>query len=183
MPDQPDTALLVAPPSIPTIIQRYLNGESLQDLARESQVHARTLYRWILAETGPEYDHIITECLTNRIADADLNLETATDTCQVARAREQARFARMDYERRRPKLYGPKQELEVDNKLTIIVQRQGRQPDSQPVQVIGQGTGQDGAGLAAGQGSSRTEPDFDSAQEDPLGGFRQAGASEREPEG
>ncbi len=182
MTDQPDTALIITPPSIPVIIQRYLNGESLHALARESQVHARTLYRWILAETGPEYDHIITECLTNRIADADLNLETAADTCQVARAREQARFARMDYERRRPKLYGPKQELEVDNKLTIIVQRQSRQPDSQPVQVIGQGAGQDGAGAVAVQDSSRTDADFDPGQNDPLGGFRQAGAGEREPQ-
>lgn len=110
-------------PALPDIIQRYLNGESLQDLAREHHKHPRTLYRWMLTECGPEYEAIVTECLSNRIADADVMLMEGEDSCQIARARELAKFARMDFERRRPKLYGPKQEIEVDNKISVTIQR------------------------------------------------------------
>ena len=120
------------PPPLPDIIQRYLNGESMQDIAKDSRTHARTLYRWMLTDAGPEYDTLITNCLTNRIADADELLLSAEDSCQIARAREIAKFARMDFERRRPKLYGPKQEIQTDSKITVIVQRQT------PLQVVGE---------------------------------------------
>lgn len=122
----------VSPLPLPDIIQRYLNGESMQEIAKDSRTASRTLYRWMLTDAGPEYDNIITHCLTNRIADADELLDTAQDSCQVARAREIAKFARMDFERRRPKLYGPKQEINTDSKITVIVQRQT------PQQVVGQ---------------------------------------------
>ena len=110
---------------LPSLIQRYLNGESMLQLSKETGTASRTLYRWMLSESGPEYDSIITECLINRIADADDELGQAQDNCQVARAREIAKFARMDFERRRPKLYGPKQELEIDNKVTVVINRLG----------------------------------------------------------
>jgi hypothetical protein len=38
----------------------------------------------------------------------------------------------MDFERRRPKLYGPKQELDVTTKYEIIIEEQTR-PVTQPV--------------------------------------------------
>lgn len=122
------TSVPAQTPALPDIIQRYLNGESMVDLAKDSAVHPRTLYRWMLTECGPAYDQIITECLSNRIADADVLLMESTDSCQVARARELAKFARMDFERRRPKLYGPKQEIEVDNKISVTIQRYTPQP-------------------------------------------------------
>ena len=132
-----DTSAIVQPPpahpALPDIVRRYLDGASMQDLAAECGKHPRTLYRWMLSECGPEYEQQITECLINRIADADQKLEESRDNCQIARAREQAKFARMDFERRRPKLYGPKQELDIDSKVTVIIQRLS---DPQPV-VIG----------------------------------------------
>lgn len=130
----PDELPAKTPPPLPDIIQRYLNGESIQELAQGNRIHTRTLYRWMLTDAGPEYDSIITNCLTNRIADADELLDSATDSCQIARAREIAKFARMDFERRRPKLYGPKQEINTDNKITVIVQRQ---VEKTPLQVVG----------------------------------------------
>jgi hypothetical protein len=59
--------------------------------------------------------------LVNRIADADEQMEHARDSFQVARAREMAKFARMDFERRRPKLYGPKQEITEDKTIRVII--------------------------------------------------------------
>lgn len=108
-------------PILPDLVQRYLNGESLQTLAAESHHCVRTLYHWLLAECGEQYDQVITQGLINRIADADLQLELARDNIQIARAREMAKFARMDFERRRPKLYGPKQEITEDKTIRVII--------------------------------------------------------------
>lgn len=95
-----------------SLISRYLSGESVQTLAAEAGKHRATIYRWMLAGLGDkDYHDVVTECLVTRIADADQRLETAADGCDIARAREMARFARMDFERRRPALYGQKQEI------------------------------------------------------------------------
>lgn len=131
----PEDTQTPAIPPLPDIIQRYLNGESMLELSKEAKTHSRTLYRWMLTYCGPEYDEIITHCLANRIADADELLQSAEDRCQVARAREIAKFARMDFERRRPKLYGPKQEIQQDSTITVIVQRQ---MTPTPLQVVGE---------------------------------------------
>jgi hypothetical protein len=47
--------------------------------------------------------------LVNRVADGDEKLEDAKDVLEIQRAREIVKFARMDFERRRPALYGVKQ--------------------------------------------------------------------------
>jgi hypothetical protein len=122
---------------LPEIIQRYLNGESMQQLATEARVNRLTLYRWMLAYTGTEYDHLITDALITRIADADQSLDDAEDNCSIARAREHMKYSRMDFERRRPKLYGPKHEMEIDNKITVVINRLGPQQV-----VVGQGQGE-----------------------------------------
>lgn len=127
----PDELPVKTAPPLPDIIQRYLNGESMQQLAMESRVNRQTLYRWMLGYTGTEYDSLITDALITRVAEADSQLDEAKDTCGIARAREHMKYSRMDLERRRPKLYGPKQEVSTDNKITVIVQR------TAPLQVVG----------------------------------------------
>lgn len=101
------------PPALPEIVSRYLAGESMQVLAKECGKHRRMLYKWILAEVGGEqYREIVTEALVARIADADEALEDARDKgdpVRVAACREACRFYRMDFERRRPALYGGQQ--------------------------------------------------------------------------
>jgi transposase-like protein len=110
-------------PHLPEIVNQYLSGTSLQDIALQNSVNVRTIYRWLLTECGEEYQEIVTQALANRIAEADVMLMNSTDSCQVSRAREIARFARMDFERRRPKLYGQKQELEIDKTVHVHVHR------------------------------------------------------------
>lgn len=98
---------------LPEIVRRYAAGESVQTLAAEVGVHRATLYRWMLAGTGDQqYHELVTHCLVQRVAEADEALRNAQDACDIARAREMARFARMDLERRRPHLYGPRQEIQ-----------------------------------------------------------------------
>lgn len=114
---------------LPTALQRYLAGESMQVLAKEWQISPQASYkriqRYVLSYSGSDqaYHELITQALVDRVAAADERLENAPDAVEIARAREIARFARMDLERRRPKLYGQKQEVEVDSSLTIIVSR------------------------------------------------------------
>lgn len=103
---------------VPEVVERYLAGESLQDVAADlsermrRRVDRRALYDWMFTELGGvEYTGLVTRCLVARVADADEALEAATDPVLVAKARETCRFARMDLERRRPALYGAKQEV------------------------------------------------------------------------
>ena len=130
---------------IPTAIQRYLDGESMQVLAKEWQISPQGAYkrvkRYILSYTGDNdaYQNLITQALVDRVADVDERLEMAADAVDIARAREIARFARMDFERRRPKLYGPKQEIQMDERITVIVNRHSGEtprPSSQVLDVI-----------------------------------------------
>lgn len=118
---EPENAPEAARQVLPDIIKRYAAGESPQDLAAEQEVDRRTIYRWMLAGTGDkQYHDLVTFCLVRRVADADERLEKASDPCHIARAREMAKFARMDLERRRPKLYGSKPEQESMSIQVVI---------------------------------------------------------------
>jgi hypothetical protein len=80
------------------------------------------------------YEHLVTHCLTNRIAQADQQLETAPDMVNTVRAREMAKFARMDLERRRPHLYGMRTGLSIDNQVHVTIHREKKRK-AQPVDV------------------------------------------------
>ncbi len=117
----PENAPEGARQELPDIITRYAAGESAQVLAAENEVDRRTIYRWMLAGTGDrQYSELVTFCLVQRVAEADEKLATASDPCDIARARETAKFARMDLERRRPKLYGSKPEQESMSIQVVI---------------------------------------------------------------
>ena len=121
----PEQAPEEARQHLPEIIKRYAAGESAQDLAAEHEVDRRTIYRWMLAGTGDkQYHDLVTYCLVQRVQEADEALRTASDPCDIARARETARFARMDLERRRPKLYGAKPEQESMS-IQVVIQNIG----------------------------------------------------------
>ena len=123
----------VPPPQpLPDIIQRYLNGEPIQQIATDYKVTRYTIYTWLLTGTGDEYAELKAKAHARGIADADIDLEEATDMLEYHKAHARAKLKRLDYERRCPKLYGPKQEIEHDNKITVIVQR------DRPLQVVGQ---------------------------------------------
>ena len=99
---------------LPQVIRRYLNGESLQTIAREVKRSRQIIYRWMLGGLGDEHYHeVVSAALVQRIADADKLLEDANEPVDIARAREMARFARMDFERRRPHLYGQQRQMLV----------------------------------------------------------------------
>ena len=101
---------------LPDIVRRYAAGESVQIMAHDAGVSRRTIYNWMLAGTGDaQYADLVTHALVRRVADADADLATAQEPVHIARARETAKFARMDLERRRPALYGQRgQEITIN---------------------------------------------------------------------
>lgn len=96
------------------ILARINTGASLRQIAAELGVSNVGLRAWLLRENGEQYSDAITNALTTRVAEADEALEAADDVVSIARAREIARYARMDLERRRPALYGQRQQITHD---------------------------------------------------------------------
>ncbi len=122
----PEESALTTTPKInlPEIVRRYANGESLTVLAKENKVSRQTIYNWIFSDIGgEEHQSLVTQCLINRIAESDEEMELAQSSLDIARARERMRFHRMDFERRRPKLYGPQSAQAVDNRVMVVIER------------------------------------------------------------
>lgn len=135
--DDNSSAVTPAPAlPIPELIQRYLNGEDIRVIAANSRVSRQSLYNWMHDEvTDAQYPRLVKQAIVNRIADADERLEQAETLIDLARAREQAKFARWDAERRL-KLFQPKQETTTDSRITVIVQRERPQPVVVEAQTI-----------------------------------------------
>jgi hypothetical protein len=100
---------------LPVLVEKFATGEyGMRQLAAEHGLSRVTLYKWLLSAVGDAaYKDLVTDALVARIAEADEDLDGAKSVLEVQKAREKARFARMDFERRRPSLYGVKQEVEV----------------------------------------------------------------------
>ena len=99
-------------PNVPAIIKGYAEGKPVKLFAEENGVSTQTIYDWMFTESGPkQYEKLITSALVRRIHDSDKALDGADNMLNLARAREQAKLTRMDFERRRPHLYGQKQEI------------------------------------------------------------------------
>lgn len=97
------------------ILTRYSEGETLDRLASDHRVSRATVYNWLLGgSVDVSHAELVTLALTARVERADRALEEARDALDVSRARERARFSRMDLERRRPNLYGPRTTTALD---------------------------------------------------------------------
>ena len=103
------------------ILDAINSGRSLREIAAQIGVSNVALRAWLLREDSDQYRDAITNALTTRIAEADEALDTASDAVSITRAREVGRYARMDYERRRPHLYGqrPTQIAVSGNGVTV----------------------------------------------------------------
>jgi len=97
-------------PELPEAVRRFAAGEvTVHELALERGVSNRAIYKWMLSGIGDDrYGALITDVLVAKIERADTNLEAAEDGVDVAKWSQLGKFARMDFERRRPALYGSK---------------------------------------------------------------------------
>jgi transposase-like protein len=92
-------------------LRQIQSGKSLAQVAKQLKVSHQAIQTWMLREVGEQYHEAITSALVSRVVEADNMLRSAKDAVEVTRAREIARFARMDLERRRPALYGQRQQI------------------------------------------------------------------------
>jgi transcriptional regulator with XRE-family HTH domain len=110
--------LPMLPPSqhlqaVATAAERIANGEKLDDIAKDLGVSKQSVSLWLLDECPEQYRDAQRRGLIRRIVDADDSLDRASDPLDLARARERARFARWDAERRLPKLFAQRQVVDV----------------------------------------------------------------------
>ncbi len=106
-------------PQLPDVVERFRNGESIQQIAVGNRAGVRTIYRHLLRALGEEYYAIQRDLLVARIADSDQMLLDATNAWEVNRAIACAKFSRFDYERRAADDFGPKQAVAQDVRVTI----------------------------------------------------------------
>jgi len=103
-------------------LEIYSQGDTLQEVGDKFKVHPTSLRAWILSEVPEQYIPAQTKGMLQRVAEADQSIEQAKvdrDLTLLSCAREQAKFARMDLERRRPHLYGIRQEITVDHRVMV----------------------------------------------------------------
>ncbi len=100
--------------AIQNAAHRVSQGEPLKDIAADIGVTMQCLSLWLLDECPDEYRTAQRRGLIQRIIIADKALEDASGPLDLARAREQARFARWDAERRLPKLFGQHQHITLE---------------------------------------------------------------------
>jgi CRISPR/Cas system Type II protein with McrA/HNH and RuvC-like nuclease domain len=124
------------------VLARLQSGESLRTIAADLGVSNVGLRAWLLREDREQYSEVITAALTTRVAEADERLDEAEDAVSIARAREQARFARMDYERRRPSLYGqrPSTAVQINGSGEMQVQIVSYASNNAPQQPVATST-------------------------------------------
>lgn len=97
--------------AIAQALARHEAGESLRDIAPSLGISHVRLRAILLGEVPDQYKAAQSDALVMRIAEADEALEIAPDALNIARAREIAKFARWDAERRLPHLFGQRQEV------------------------------------------------------------------------
>ncbi len=111
---------VIAKDDLPAVLQAYLDGKKPSEIAKERGVSRRAIYAYLLTGMGDEkYGEMVTGAMAARIADADQELEDAEDQVEVSKWSQLGKFARMDFERRRPALYGQKQQTTVTHEVTI----------------------------------------------------------------
>ena len=101
-------------------IEQHADGLSLRQIAAKIGITHGGLRKWLL--TAPDqYRAAAISGLTQRIIEADDMLDSAADPVSIARAREIAKFARWDAERRLPHMFGQKVEQLGGVSINVVI--------------------------------------------------------------
>lgn len=115
------------------VLERYLREESTIDIAKSLNVTRSGLNYWLLRVAETEWKDAQVLKALKRKEEAEDELDTATDTLTLARARERLKAAQWDLERVCKRIYGQ----DADNKgssgisITINTVSQGRVIDAE----------------------------------------------------
>ncbi|SLM46771.1 protein of unknown function [Nitrospira japonica] len=124
------------------IAARYRAGESLKLIGQSygvtDEAVRQRLEKWALAGHGDtEFGQMVTDYLVENAIQAKDRMVNASDVLGLARGREEVRYWLWMLERRRPKLYGPKQHIEQDTAVTITINRTPPPVVNAPITVTG----------------------------------------------
>ena len=90
-------------------LARTVDGDTLADIAADHGVTVQTLHAWLSA-TGDEYRELRQAWLDSMLARGAVAIDASTDQFELARAREQWKYATWYAERRDPARYGARQD-------------------------------------------------------------------------
>lgn len=99
---------------IRTVVERYINGEEIAQIAETLDVHPKALnYHLLKPDIVEEWRAAQIAVSLGEYQEAKEVVRAAPDALSLARAREQLRSAQWDLERLFNRLFGPKQEVTV----------------------------------------------------------------------
>ena len=108
-----------------TVLDRYINGEQVANIAPEYGVSDVTIYALLLREHQDAWKDIQTARALARLEKAQDDLETANDALSLARARERVRSAQWELERLMRRIYGQNQEVSGQAPISISINLRG----------------------------------------------------------
>lgn len=130
---------------IPLIIERWRNGQSIPQQAKQYHCTHRALYKRIrlYCDSGrhdQNYADLVSDVYVMSALDDEEELRTANDTVAVTRAHALCKLSQWHKERRLSKLYGQKQELTTDNTIRVVIDDRSQLPvtpyiDVQPAKI------------------------------------------------
>jgi len=116
-----DEHSIAVPPPLPEIVQQYLNGKTIAELAKEHKRCRATLYNWIHSEAADrQYPDLVKAAIVTRYADCEDSVESASTMLDYVRARELLASAKFQLERRL-KMFAMKQESTTDTTIRVLI--------------------------------------------------------------
>ena len=103
-------------------LARIVDGDGLREIAADHGITYQTLHAWLSA-LGDEYTELRQRWLDSMLTAAKLAIDGAPDHFELARGREQWRYATWYAERRDPARYGAKPQGDGAVNIQVIVER------------------------------------------------------------
>jgi len=102
-----------------TVLDRYLDDEKIEEIARSCGVSRSRLNQWLL-EMAPEQwrKTQIVRAIT-ALERSKTDLDAAADPMELAKARERLRGAQWELERLFSRFFGQKQEIRIEPRIPI----------------------------------------------------------------
>ncbi len=118
-----------SPAGAQSLIRRYLDGDTMLDLAAEHNVTRPRLYQILLGHAPEQWREAQVAHAVERLEQAKKGIDASTDVLMLARARESAKIAQWELERLLKRIYGPSQEVtgKDGGPVTIEIVRYGSQ--------------------------------------------------------
>ena len=111
-----------------SVLERYINGEQVAQMAPDYGVSDVTIYALLLREREEDWKEVQRARALARLERAQGEMETAPDVLSLARARERVKSAQWELERLLRRLYGQDQQADSGGKLSIVLNIGQREP-------------------------------------------------------